>query len=96
LASRCRIMGREAKANDRNATIGTGTDKRQWEMSRTITGFLVINCLAATALQVTPTLRMHHRDPFERMWVARALTEETTLVSRDPIIAAYPVPTITA
>jgi PIN domain nuclease of toxin-antitoxin system len=39
---------------------------------------------------------MHHRDPFDRMLVAQALVEGATLVSRDPLVAAYGLPTITA
>jgi PIN domain nuclease of toxin-antitoxin system len=33
----------------------------------------------------------HHRDPFDRMLVAQALTEGLTLVSRDESIALYDV-----
>ena len=44
----------------------------------------------------TETLPMHHRDPFDRMLVPQALIEGATLVSRDPFVAAYGLPTITA
>ena len=37
-----------------------------------------------------------HRDPFDRMLVAQAQLEGLTIVTRDPRIAAYGVPTITA
>ena len=33
----------------------------------------------------------HHRDPFDRMLVAQAVTERLTLVTRDPHIKLYPV-----
>jgi PIN domain nuclease of toxin-antitoxin system len=33
----------------------------------------------------------HHRDPFDRMLVAQASVEQLTLVSRDPLLAAYAV-----
>ena len=33
----------------------------------------------------------HHRDPFDRMLVAQATTEDLTLVSRDESIALYEV-----
>jgi PIN domain nuclease of toxin-antitoxin system len=33
----------------------------------------------------------HHRDPFDRMLVAQAMTEGLTLVSSDDQLAAYPV-----
>ena len=41
-------------------------------------------------------MKLHHRDPFDRMLVAQALLEGATLVSRDPWVPAYGVPTITA
>ncbi len=33
----------------------------------------------------------HHRDPFDRLLAAQALTEDIELVSADPIFDAYPV-----
>ncbi len=36
-------------------------------------------------------LPLHHRDPFDRMLVAQAVTEGLTLVSRDASIALYDV-----
>lgn len=33
----------------------------------------------------------HHRDPFDRLLAAQALTEDLELVSADPIFDAYPV-----
>jgi PIN domain nuclease of toxin-antitoxin system len=36
-------------------------------------------------------LPAHHRDPFDRMLVAQAVTERLTLVSRDESIALYDV-----
>jgi len=36
-------------------------------------------------------LPAHHRDPFDRMLVAQAQVERLTIVSRDPLIAAYDV-----
>ena len=33
----------------------------------------------------------HHRDPFDRLLVAQALTEDLELVSADPFFDAYPV-----
>ena len=37
------------------------------------------------------TLPQHHRDPFDRLLVAQALTESMTLVSRDRELANYGV-----
>ncbi|MTD42943.1 PIN domain-containing protein [Conexibacter sp. W3-3-2] len=31
----------------------------------------------------------HHRDPFDRLLVAQALTEDATVLSRDPALQAY-------
>jgi PIN domain nuclease of toxin-antitoxin system len=43
------------------------------------------------ALQILPDL---HRDPFDRMLVAQALTEAMPLVTGDRAVRAYPVSTI--
>jgi len=40
---------------------------------------------------VAGRLPPYHRDPFDRMLVAQAVTEGVTLVSRDPSIALYDV-----
>ena len=37
------------------------------------------------------TLPWHHRDPFDRMLVAQALTEDAAIVSRDEPLSAYGV-----
>ncbi len=37
-----------------------------------------------------------HRDPFDRMLIAQAIFEGHHLVTRDPQIAGYPVPTLLA
>lgn len=36
----------------------------------------------------------HHRDPFDRLLIAQAKVEGYKLLSRDPIIAQYPIPVI--
>lgn len=58
-------------------------------------GFIELNITPVHAL-ATETLPAHHRDPFDRMLVAQAILEGATLVSRDPIMASYDIPTITA
>ncbi len=58
-------------------------------------GFIELNVTPEHAL-ATESLAMHHRDPFDRMLVAQALVEGATVVSRDPFVAAYGIPTITA
>lgn len=40
------------------------------------------------ALQDLP---LHHKDPFDRLLIAQAISEEATLVSHDPIFTQYPV-----
>ena len=37
-----------------------------------------------------------HRDPFDRMLIAQALTERLTLVTRDGLIHKYDVPILKA
>jgi len=51
------------------------------------------------AISVAHTLRVrgmpeHHRDPFDRILVAQAWEEGLTIVTRDPALAAYGVPTL--
>ena len=36
-------------------------------------------------------LPLHHRDPFDRLLIAQAVTEDVTLISRDCIIDRYSV-----
>jgi PIN domain nuclease of toxin-antitoxin system len=36
-------------------------------------------------------LPMHHRDPFDRLLIAQAISEDWTLVTVDPLFANYPV-----
>jgi len=54
---------------------------------------LPINWKHALAVRNLPP---HHSDPFDRMLVAQAQCEGLTLVTADPAIAAYDVPTIDA
>jgi PIN domain nuclease of toxin-antitoxin system len=46
--------------------------------------------------QLAGQLPMLHRDPFDRMLIAQALTENLTLVTRDNAIHAYDVPVLKA
>jgi PIN domain nuclease of toxin-antitoxin system len=47
----------------------------------------------AYAVRTLPPL---HGDPFDRMLVAQAQCEGLTIVTVDPVIAAYSVPTLDA
>ena len=42
-------------------------------------------------LETLLTLPHHHRDPFDRLLIAQAITEDLTLLSRDAHFATYPV-----
>jgi PIN domain nuclease of toxin-antitoxin system len=50
---------------------------------------LPIHVTHAVAVITLPDL---HRDPFDRMLVAQAMSEGLTIVSSDPELARYPVP----
>ena len=43
----------------------------------------------AVAIDILPPI---HKDPFDRILVAQALTEGITLVTMDPLVAQYPGP----
>lgn len=40
------------------------------------------------------SLPLHHRDPFDRMLIAQALTENMTVVTKDPNFPLYGVETV--
>lgn len=57
------------------------------------------NGLIILPINLEHTLRLdslppHHKDPFDRLIVAQALTEGWPVISHDPTIAFYPVNTI--
>ncbi len=52
--------------------------------------------ISVTHALATENLPPHHRDPFDRMLIAQAFIEGATLVTRDPAILRYAVPTILA
>ncbi len=64
---------------------------------------LVAEQLTANPLQLLPVSLAHvlavgglpsiHRDPFDRMLVAQALAEDAVLLTADPLVWRYPVPT---
>ena len=47
-------------------------------------------------LNALSALLIHHRDPFDRLLIAQALTEDLTIISADKEFQAYPVPVIWA
>jgi PIN domain nuclease of toxin-antitoxin system len=38
-----------------------------------------------------PTLPLHHRDPFDRLLIAQAITEQVSVVSNDAAFDPYPI-----
>lgn len=58
-------------------------------------GVKPLDVTVAHALRLA-TLPALHRDPFDRLLIAQALTEGHTLVTADPRILAYDVPAIDA
>ena len=59
------------------------------------TGFEVAAVGLPAALRVRG-LEWHHRDPFDRLLIAQALEEGYTIVTHDPVFAAYGVPVLRA
>jgi len=52
--------------------------------------------LAAAHGLAVAQLPTHHRDPFDRLLIAQAMTEGLTLVTADPNFAPYDVPIVAA
>lgn len=50
--------------------------------------------ISARHLDRVQNLPFHHRDPFDRLLVAQALSENLTLLSRDGALSAYGVPVL--
>lgn len=65
--------------------------ENQMELQR----FEPLNITIAHA-KAAGALPRHHDDPFDRMLVAQALAEGLTIVTHDPRIARYSVPTLAA
>jgi PIN domain nuclease of toxin-antitoxin system len=58
---------------------------------------LAISWLHASRLQSLPYVRLagrEHRDPFDRLLAAQALTDRIPIVTRDPALSAYGAATI--
>jgi len=50
--------------------------------------------LDETAVLYLPKLPDHHRDPFDRMLICQAVAEGLTILTPDPVISSYPVPSV--
>ena len=57
-------------------------------------GFTLLNISMAHLLTLD-TLAMHHRDPFDHLLIAQAITEDATFLSEDRHIPHYPVRFVT-
>ena len=57
-------------------------------------GFTVLD-VGMAHLVALAGLPMHHRDPFDHLLIAQAMTEEATFMSEDRNAARYPVRTVT-
>jgi len=58
------------------------------------TNEVIILPIIASHIFVLDSLPLLHKDPFDRLLVAQAISEGATLVSTDPIFALYPVPVL--
>lgn len=64
-----------------------------------LTGQLSQNEMEVLPIYLKHALRVydlpsHHKDPFDRLLVAQALTEEVAILTANPHIAEYPVETL--
>jgi len=64
--------------------------------SSLVPGHLTKNGIALLGITVDHALQVaqlpyHHRDPFDRMLIAQAMTEGIPIVSADSVFDAYPV-----
>lgn len=77
------------------ASLGRLKPTRTVEEAIADSGFeeLPVRLRHANALRALPAL---HRDPFDRMLIAQATSEQLTFVTRDRAIAPYRIPLIRA
>lgn len=61
-----------------------------WSESITANNLEVLDVTTSHVLALEP-LPLHHRDPFDRLLVAQAITENLQLVSADSALDPYPV-----
>jgi len=57
------------------------------------TGFVVLPITSNHVLK-NITLAFHHQDPFDRMIIAQALSDELTIISKDGLFEKYEVPVL--
>ena len=77
--------------------IKTSKDKLELNQSfEEINNFLVVNNIQLIGIEITHlntllTLPRHHNDPFDRLLISQAITENLTIISADQHFKAYPV-----
>lgn len=75
--------------------LSVGKLDLQTPLEEIVQGYLEneITILPITTAHVLALARfpMYHRDPFDRILIAQALTENMTLLSKDPLFKQYPV-----
>jgi PIN domain nuclease of toxin-antitoxin system len=77
------------KASRRKLTLAKPLDRLVAEQLG-LNGLLLLPIDLDDVAQVA-TLPFHHRDPFDRMLAAQALSDDLTIVSADPIFRKYGV-----
>lgn len=81
------------------ASLGKLEAAEEWAEELLAEGFslLAITTAHATAYRELPYVEVSgklHRDPFDRLLAAQAISEGVPVVTRDPGIAAHGVPTL--
>lgn len=79
------------KVSIKKLDLGMAVSARAAEFRRA--GFRLLP-IGDAHLDRAATLPLHHRDPFDRMLIAQALTDGLTIVTADPAFDEYPVRTI--
>lgn len=77
------------------AAVGKLVVPEDLQAKITDAGVRSLGLAAAHGLAVAQ-LPTHHRDPFDRLLIAQAMTEGLTLVTADPNFAAYDLPIVAA
>ncbi len=73
-------------AQGRLPQVGVFLDHHDLELNRAGLSHLPLTARYITALRNLPA---HHKDPFDRMLIAQALTEEFPIVSNEALFEAY-------
>ena len=79
--------------------IRLGKLKLKDDLERFLPDQLQRNAIVALPIGLSHAIRLHrlplhHRDPFDRMLIVQASVENMTLVTADPFVRMYDVPTL--